>query len=72
MEFINVLCKNKLICWFINDYDNKRIKELTYLNEHISECYKLNYVIFIKALDEIAKENIIDEYYKLFNNWLCL
>ena len=68
LEFINILRKNQLIGLFINDYDNKRIKKLTYLNDHISECCKLKFDVFIKAFEEIAKENIIDKYYKLFNN----
>ena len=67
LEFINILRKNQLIGLFINDYDNKRIKKLTYLNDNISEYCKLKFDVFIKAFEEIAKENIIDKYYKLFN-----
>ena len=32
-----------------------------------NENGKLKFDVFIKAFEEIAKENIIDKYYKLFN-----
>ena len=63
-----MLKKKQLIGWFVNDYDNKRIKKLTYLNDHISENGKLKDGILIKSFEEMVKANIFVNYYKLFND----
>ena len=72
LEFISILKKKQLLGYFMTDGNNKRIKELIYINDVINENGKLKFDVFIKAFEEIAKENIIDKYYKLFNNWLRL
>ena len=68
LEFISILKKKQLLGYFMTDSNNKRIKELIYINDVINENGKLKFDVFIKAFEEIAKENIIDKYYKLFNN----
>ena len=68
LEFISILKKKQLLGYFMTDGNNKRIKELIYINDVINENGKLKFDVFIKAFEEIAKENIIDKYYKLFNN----
>ena len=72
LKFVSILKKRQLLGYFMNDGNNKHIKELIYINGNINENGKLKFDVFIKAFEEIAKENIIDKYYKLFNNWLCL
>ena len=64
----SILKKKQLLGWFMTDGNNKRIKELIYINDNINENGKLKFDVFIKAFEEVAKENIIDKYYKLFNN----
>ena len=68
LEFISILMKRQLLGYSMTDYNNKRIKELIYRNDDITENCKLKFDVFIKAFEEITKGNIIDKYYKLFNN----
>ena len=72
LGFINILGKKQLIGWFINDYDNKWIKKLTYLNNNISEDGKLKDDTLINSFEKMVKDNIFDKYYKLFNDWFRL
>ena len=68
LEFLSILKKKQLLGRFIDDGNNKRIDKLTYLNDSISEQGKLKFDVFLKAFEEMSRENIFVKYYKLFNN----
>ena len=57
LELLSILKKKQLLSRFIDDGNNKRIDKLTYLNAGISDNNELKFDVFLKAFEEMSREN---------------